>query len=265
MELDGFELSTAFIVFILGGASFVAWFFSMLAGGGSPLVLIPLLTFLLGAPAVAPTITIGLFIGNGQRSLFFWRDIDWRVTGWYLPGCLAGSLVGAQIFTWVEADWLQILVGVALLLMVLNVWLGKYLGQWLAWSDRPLPVKAWHFLPVSLLNAMASALIGSTGPIMNPMYLAYGLEKEAMVATKASNKAFLHIFKLISYGVLGVLEPAHLGYGLVIGLAAVPANWLGKWVLERMTNEQFRQMVYAFVAVSGVLMIWQQRNWLMAW
>ncbi len=255
------ELSTPIIVLLISGTSFVAWFFSMLAGGGSPLVLIPLLSVLLGAAAVAPVITTGLLIGNTQRSLFFWRKIDWRVTAWYLPGCLAGAMLGAYIFTWVRADWLQVLIGVALLGMVVNYWLNKTLKL----SEQHFTVKPWYFLPVSFLNSVGSALIGSTGPIMNPMYFAYGLEKEAMIATKASNKAFLHVFKLLSYAALGVLQPSHIGYGLLIGLGAVPANWLGKWVLERISNDQFRQMVYAFVAVSGVMMLWEQRAWFLAW
>jgi len=249
------------VILLLGGTSFVAWFFSMLAGGGSPLVLIPLLSILLGTQAVAPVITTGLLVGNGQRSLFFWNKIDWQVTAWYLPGCLVGAVLGAYTLTRVQADGLQILIGMALLGMVLNYWLSR----WLKFRDRGFTVKAWYFLPAAFLNAIGSALIGSTGPVMNPMYFSYGLEKEAMVATKASNKTFLHIIKLISYAGLGTLDPSHLGYGFVIGLGAIPANWLGKWVLERMTNEQFRQLVFAFVAVSGVLMIWEQRSWFAAW
>ena len=255
------DLPTTVTALLISGTSFVAWFFSMLAGGGSPFILIPLLSVLLGTQAVAPVITTGLLIGNTQRSLFFWREIDWRVTAWYLPGCLAGSMLGAWIFAWAQVDWLQVLIGVALLGMVANYWLSRMLK----WSDRTFPVQAWYFLPVAFLNSVGSALIGSTGPIMNPMYFSYGLEKEAMIATKASNKAFLHIFKLLSYAVLGVLQPEHIGYGLLIGLGAVPANLIGKWVLERISNDQFRQMVYAFVAVSGVVMIWEQRSWFLAW
>ena len=270
------DLTPPVIILLIGSASFVAWFFSMLAGGGSPLVLIPLLSLLLGTQAVAPAITTGLLVGNTQRSLFFWPAIDWRVTAWYLPGCLSGAILGAYIFTQVQADWLQVLIGLALLGMVLNYVLEKLLQaiaekkaarseRWIAYPDTNLQIKAWYFLPASFANAVGSALIGSTGPIMNPMYFAYGLEKEAMIATKASNKALLHVIKLISYAELGVLEPNHIGYGLIIGLGALPANWIGKWVLEKITNDQFRQMVFAFVAVSGAMMIWEQRNWLLSW
>lgn len=247
------------IALILAGASFGAWFLSMLAGGGSPIVLIPLITLLLGAQAVAPVITVGLLVGNLQRSCFFWSEIDWQVTAWYVPGALVGALLGVYAFTQVQADGLGVLLGLALLAMVLNYWVSRWWQPWQGVRIRP-----WHFLPVAFLNAIGSGLIGSTGPIMNPMYLGYGLEKEAMVATKALNKTALHIVKLVSYLSLGALDQTYLGYGLLMGMAAIPANWLGKQVLQRMTSEQFRQMVFALVAVSGCLMIWEQRVWLWA-
>lgn len=242
----------------LGTVSFVAWFFSMLAGGGSPLLLIPALTLAIGAAGVAPTLTTGLLVGNGQRSLFFWKHIDWQVTAWYVPGSISGALLGAYAFTQFRAEWLQVFLGGALLIMVLDHCLQ---GRWQQSSTR-FTIRAWHFLPAAFLNAVGSGLIGSTGPVMNPMYLAYGLEKETMIATKSLNKTFLHVVKLASYGVLGAIDGSMLGYGLLIGLAAIPANWLGKWVLARMSSQQFRQVVFAFVAFSGVLMIWGQRDWL---
>lgn len=245
------------IALILTGVSFVAWFLSMLAGGGSPIILIPVITLLLGSPAVAPVITVGLLVGNLQRSCFFWSEIDWQVTAWYVPGAVTGAMLGVYAFTHIHADWLGILLGLALVAMVLNYWISRWWQPLKGFTIRP-----WHFLPVAFLNAIGSGLIGSTGPIMNPMYLGYGLEKEAMVATKALNKTTLHIVKLISYLSLGALDQTYLGYGLMMGMAAIPANWLGKQVLQRMTSEQFRQMVFALVAVSGCLMLWEQRTWL---
>lgn len=238
-------------------ASFVAWFLSMLAGGGSPFILIPMISLMLGAQAVAPVITTGLLIGNAQRGLVFRQYVDWNVTVWYVPGAIVGALIGGYGLTQIHAEGLQLLLGVGLLVMVAN-----YL---LAPEERNVTVKAWYFLPISLINAIGSALIGSTGPVLNPVYLSYGLEKEAMVATKAFNKAVLHLAKLIVYAAFGSLSKEYLAYGLVIGLGAVPANWLGKMVLAKMTAQQFQQLVFAFVAVSGVAMIWQQRHFLTVW
>lgn len=240
---------------ILSLASFVAWFISMLAGGGSPLVLIPLVNFFFGAQAVAPVITTGMLIGNAQRTLFFWEDIDWQVVLWYLPGALVGSVLGAVTFTQIHLEWLQILIGILLLLIVLNALLNK--------RAAAFQVKLWHFLPLALLNAFASGLIGSTGPIINPAYLNYGLVKERMIATKALNVVVMHVVKLATYALFGALTSSNLTYGLVIGLAAIPANWLGKLALQNVSPDQFKQLVLAFVGLSGLLMLWQQRQFFM--
>lgn len=238
-------------------ASFVAWFLSMLAGGGSPFILIPVISLLLGTQAVAPVITTGLLIGNAQRGLVFWNHINWPVTAWYVPGAIVGALIGCYGLTQIRAEGLQLILGVGLLVMVANYLLPS--------KESGFKVQSWHFLPLSLVNAIGSGLIGSTGPVMNPLYLSYGLEKEAMVATKAFNKAVLHLVKLIAYATFGSLNREYLAYGLVIGLGAIPANWLGKQVLAKMSAQQFRQLVFAFVAVSGVAMIWQQRHFLSVW
>lgn len=250
-------MSAALLIFLLTSVSFLAWFTSMLVGGGSPLVLIPLVTLLLGAQSVAPVLTIGSVLGNVQRGALLWSHIDWSLTLWQVPGVVVGSVLGAYAFTQVDAEGLQVFVAIALIYMVIHVLVKALLGDRLH-----LPCfsfKAWHFLPLGFCNAVLSGLVGSTGPILNPAYLNYGLEKERMVATRAASLTLTHIIKIGTYTALGVLSPDLVGYGLIIGCAALPANWLGRIVLEKMSAEQFQIAVLSFVGVSGVWMLWQQR------
>lgn len=230
----------------------------MIAGGGSPLVLIPLVSFLYGSQAVAPVITTGMLLGNIQRLFYFWKDIDWEVTLWQLPGVITGSILGAFALSYINLEALQVVIGVALLLMVANYWFGKQ-------EETTFTIKTWQFLPLGFGNSFASGLIGSTGPIMNPAYINYGLLKEAMVATKAANIILAHVIKLCAYASLGTLSKEYVIYGVVIGAAALPANWLGQLVLSRMSNDLFKQVTFIFIAVSGVLMLWEQRQFLMIW
>ncbi|MGB3200105.1 MAG: sulfite exporter TauE/SafE family protein [Nodosilinea sp.] len=245
------------IVLSLFVTSFLAWFLSLLAGGGSPFILVPMISLLVGAQAIAPVITTGLLIGNAHRGWVFRDHIDWDVTAWYIPGAILGAILGSYGLARIHPEGVQMLLGIGLLAMVVNYLLPS--------SDHFFAIKAWYFLPVSLVNAIGSALVGSTGPVMNPLYLNYGLEKEAMVATKAFNQTVLHLVKVLAYAAFGNLSGDYLTYGLAIGLAALPANWLGKQVLSKLSVQQFRQLVFAFVAVSGVAMIWQQRHFLTVW
>ena len=250
------------VLSILAIASFASWLLSMLAGAGSPLVLIPLVTWLCGSAAVAPVLTLGMLLGNGQRVIMFWPRIDWQLTRWYMPGALGGAVLGAYLLSLIKLDWLQWVIAIALIAMAIRHWLlDRADARAIANNEEkatPWQCPSWAFLPCAFLNAIGSALIGSTGPILNPLYLNYGLVKEDMIATKAFHNASLHIIKLAAYIYFGTITQEHLSAGLVIGAAAIPGNWLGQEILKRMSTEQFKQAAFAFVAFSGVVMLWRQ-------
>jgi uncharacterized membrane protein YfcA len=243
-------------ILLLSAASFISWFISMIAGGGSPLLLLPTVTLLLGPMAVAPVLTLGLLTGNLQRSLLLRQYIHWEIVSWQLPGVMVGSVLGAVAFTRIHAEGLQLVIGAILLGMVL------YQGVKPYWRAPSWTMKVWYFLPLGFLSGLVSGLVGTTGPMMNPVYLGYGLTKEAMVATKTLNLVCSHCLKLLIYSLCGVLNPELLGYGLLIGVVAIPANWLGQQVLQAMSAQQFKQTVFLLIGVSGLVMCWQQRSFL---
>lgn len=253
----------------LSVVSFFAWIVSTLAGGGSPFILIPLVTLLMGAASVPPVITIGMFFGNAHRVFLFWREIDWVLTAWYAPGAIAGAILGAYTFTQIHLDWLQLVIGVFLIVSAFLFELEKKpaksddkLAEELIPEDvKPkFQLKAWYIMPAGFLKAYVSGLVGTTGPVLNPFYLRYGLVKEKMIATKATHMTIIHIVKIITYGVFAAMSKEQIVAGLAIGLAAIPANLVGKYILSRMSPDQFRQIVLAFMGVGGLWMLWGQRD-----
>jgi len=286
----------------LSVVSFFAWIVSTLAGGGSPFILIPLVNLLMGANAVPPVITIGMFFGNAHRVLLFWRDIDWVLTAWYAPGAIAGAILGAYTFTQIHLDWLQIVIAIFLIVSAVLFELEKspkktiakdqakqiklvddckeleeleklveinQLGELSALEKSDLipqevkpkfQLQAWHIMPAGFLKAYVSGLVGTTGPVLNPFYLGYGLVKEKMIATKATHMTIIHIVKIITYGALAAISKEQIVSGLAIGLAAVPANLIGKYLLSRLSPQLFRQIVLGFMAIGGSWMLWQQKG-----
>ncbi len=289
----------------LSVVSFFAWIISTLAGGGSPFILIPLVNLLMGAAAVPPVITIGMFFGNAHRVLLFWREIDWALTAWYAPGAIAGAILGAYTFTQIHLDWLQIVIAIFLIVSAVLFELEKspektvaedkakhiklvdnskeleeieelieinQLGELSELSNleqsalipemvKPkFQLKAWYIMPAGFLKAYVSGLVGTTGPVLNPFYLRYGLVKEKMLATKAAHMTIIHLVKIFTYGALAAMSKEQIVAGLAIGLAAIPANLVGKYILSRMSHQQFRQVVLAFMAIGGSWMLWQQRT-----
>jgi hypothetical protein len=271
-------MSELTIIVYLSGVSFFAWIVSTLAGGGSPFILIPLVNLLMGASAVPPVITIGMFLGNAHRVMLFWRSINWELTAWYAPSAILGSFLGAYTFTKIHLDWLQLVIGIFLIISAILFLLEKETIPNLKLEQQSLletesqeeesqhlikskfELKAWHIMPAGFLKAYVSGLIGTTGPVLNPFYLRYGLVKEQMLATKATHVVIIHLVKIITYGAFSAMSREQVIAGLAIGLSAIPANLVGKYLLSRMSPQQFRQVVLAFMAIGGMWMMWGQRN-----
>lgn len=242
------------MIVIIGllGASFAGWFVSSLAGGGSPLIIIPVLSLFLDATMIPPVITMGMLFGNGQRVGLYWQRIDKGLTFWYLPGAICGAIAGVFIFTRLQLEWLTLLLGFFLIFSIFTY----RLSENVTWFK----VKGWYFLPAGFIYAFLSGLMGSTGPLLNPFYLNYGLDKKAMIGTKSTHVLVVHLVKIIAYSAFGVWSAPMIGYGLLIGIGAFPGNWLGQKVLEKMEEKQFRQVAAAFVVISGLMLVWNQRQ-----
>ena len=245
------------ILLPLAGAGYVAWLISILSGGGGALMLIPVLTWAVGPRAVAPVIAMVTLFDAPVRLRLFWRHVRWDVVRWYLPGAVAGALLGGYVFANTRADWLKILAGLFLISTVFQFSFGK--------RERSFTMRRWAFLPIGFIVSLVSGIIGEAGPVLNPFYLNYGVEKEAMIGTKSVCSIGMQTTKLASYFAFGALLREFLIYGVVIGVAAASASWTGKWMLGRMQGRRFRQFVITLMVFTGGLMLWQERGTIVGW
>jgi uncharacterized protein len=238
-------------------AGFIAWIVSTLAAGGGALLLVPIVTFLLGAAAVAPVVTLTTLIAEPGRVWLFRERIRWEVVRWYLPGSVPGALLGAWLFARAEAEWLQIILAIFLLSTLVQYRFGK--------KERSFPMRRGWFLPLGAGVSFFSGLIGTMGPVLNPFYMNYGVEKEELIATKSFNSLVMHVAKVSTYTFFGALTGPLFLYGMVAGVAAMAANWIGKRTLERLSSARFQQLVIAMMVISGAVMLWEQRALILAW
>jgi uncharacterized membrane protein YfcA len=86
------------VYLLLAASGFIAWIISTIGGGGGAMLLVPLVGFIAGAQAVAPVTTMTTLIAGSGRALVFWRDIEWRIVRWALPGAVIGGMLGATLF-----------------------------------------------------------------------------------------------------------------------------------------------------------------------
>jgi uncharacterized membrane protein YfcA len=245
------------ICLVLFIAAFLAWIVSTVAGGGGGMLMIPIIAWVANPKAVAPAFSLGTLLSSPMRVWIFWKDIDWRIVRWYLPGAIAGALLGGYIFARIPPAWVKVLAAVFLLSTLFQYRFGE--------RQRSFPMRVWIFLPLGFIVAAISGMIGEAGPVLNPFFLNYGVDKEAMIATKSVNSFFMQLTKIGSYVAFGAMAHEFWLYGIAIGIAASLASWVGKTLLHRMDGKQFRRTVVVVMVIAGALMLWQERSLFMRW
>ncbi|RVH08675.1 sulfite exporter TauE/SafE family protein [Sinorhizobium meliloti] len=240
----------------LFAAGFVAWIVSTIGGGGGALLLVPLIGFIAGTQAVAPVATLATLVAGSGRAFVFWKEIEWSVVKWGLPGALLGGFLGAVLFATAPAEWVQIFVGLFLVSTVVQYRFGR--------KERTFEAAKWWFFPAELITGFLDGLIGAVGPVMNTLYLNAGITKERMIGTKTAVSLPTHLVKIGTYTTLGAMAGHLWLFGLAAGLGALISNWMARRMLKGMSDMNFRAIVVGFMALSGVFMIWEQRQILLS-
>jgi len=246
-DLFSEDLINYVIVFFAG---LIAYVISTLSGGGGSLLLVPVINFFIGGKATAPILNLGNLIGEPVRIILFWKNIEWQIVKYYLPSAIAGTVLGGWIFANIKLEWLQIIVALFLISTIFQYRFGK--------KERSFKMKINWFLPIGFFVEFFSTLIGAVGPVLNPFYLNYGLEKEKMIATKTINSFFIGLVQIATYITLGSLKGNLWTYGIVLGIGASVGNWIGKTFLKKVSNAVFRKLVIVVMVISGLIMIAKQ-------
>ena len=211
------DLETSILLFVAGCAS---WTISTFSGGAGSIVLLAAVTHLIRVKTIAPVITIASLMASPTRILVSWRLIEWPVVRWYLPGAISGAIAGSWIFTWANAAWLGVIVGLFLVSTPLQYHLGG--------RARSFPMRLPWFIPLSLAVGLISGATGASSLVSVPFYLNYGLTKERMIATGAVHSLFIQLTKIATYGSLGVLTTGSVLEGASAGLGCQVSHiWFG--------------------------------------
>ncbi len=168
-------------------AGWLAATISGAAGFGGALLLLPALTYVVGAKAAVPILTIAQLMGNLSRAGFGWREIRWRPVALFCAGAVPLSIIGARWFVALPGQTITRGIGVFLLLAV--VW------RHTKWGKRPVPETA--LAPAGAVVGLLSALAGSAGPLGAAVFLGLNLPRTAYVASEAVTACAMHLTKAI--------------------------------------------------------------------
>ncbi|MEO2094665.1 MAG: sulfite exporter TauE/SafE family protein [bacterium] len=221
------ELAT---LLVLAVAAFVGAAISGLLGMGGGLFLLSVL-FLCGLePSVAiPVHALVQLSSNTSRAVLFRASVRWSAWRVFALCALPFPLLGLVIAGCLDGASTKILIGA---LVLFATW--KPTWWRMAWRERAA------FCAMGVVAGTLGVVVGATGPLIAPFFLRDGWRKEEIIATKAACQVFVHLQKIVVFGVLGFAFGEELIFVLPLVIAVIFGTALGKRALAHVSEERFR-------------------------
>ncbi len=218
---------------------------SMLSGifgmaGGLVLLGILLLILPVGT-AIAVQGAIQL-IANGSRAYFSRAYIDLRVLA-----IMTGGLVTAAIALFIlryTPDLATVCITIGLLPILL--WIPQH---WLALDAS----KPHHAFLCGLLGGGINLAVGVAGPTIDMFFIRTPMDRRTIIATKAAAQVVNHAAKIAFYwSATASLAPFEWGAIALAAPFAVLGTSAGHWVLQRLTDANFKRWTRLIVSAIGI-------------
>jgi uncharacterized membrane protein YfcA len=244
MSALGFESFTSASMFFLAGSAFVGGLARGFSGFGSALIFIPLASSIIGAKLASPLLLVIDLVAAAPLIPNGWRQADRRDVGNMLLGSLIGVPIGAWALTQMDGltvRWMIVALIVPMLALLMSGW--RYRGT-----------------PTAALTAAVGAIAGffnGVAQVGGPPIVLYWL-RDATAARIVRANIILYfaassVLTTISYLVGGVLTTEVVGLAVLTGPAFGIGLWLGSHMFGLASEETFRRICYALIALAALV------------
>jgi uncharacterized protein len=239
--LDPFTLAA---VALLGlGAAVIG----SVGGFGTGIILTAALAPLIGVKALVPVLAVAGVIINAGRFWFYRRHLDRRTFAIVLASALPFLVLGAWIYSVLDARTLGVVLG---LVIIASVPLRRLLKKHaIVIGPAGLGVGGGVF-------GLASGVATGTGVILVSLLLGTGLSGPAVLATDALVSIALDLCKAALFQRFDLLDAQAFSTGVVIGFASIPGSAIAAWLVTRVGAKLHVLFMEALILVGGAFMLW---------
>ena len=227
--------------------SFLSGIFGM-AGGLILLGVLLLFMDVIPAMVLFGVIQMG---ANGWRALLWRHLVQWPIVGRYVVGSTAAFL--AMRYVAFLPDKALIYIGLGLLPFAAEMLPERYYPD--------ITRRGGPFL-CGVIIMVLQLLAGAAGHILDMFFQRSGLDRRAIVATKAVCQTIAHLFRILYFGSLATAFSVSIPWWAFAGalVLAFTGTTLAARVLDRMTDADFRawsrRIIFAVATTFLVRGVW---------
>ena len=207
--------------------------------------------FLFGARASTGVVLPLLLVGDVAAVRTFHPHARWDYVRRMLPPACFGVVLAAWFMRALDERLYRTVIGwITLSLSILQV-VRMYRPAWLG----AVPHARWFAWTMGILAGAATMLANAAGPVFAIYLIAVGLPKMEFVATSAWFFFIINLFKLPFSIALGLIHGQTLLLNLILSPAVLAGVLAGRWLLERIPQRLFEQMLLAFAVIAALRLI----------
>lgn len=178
----------------------------------------------------------------------YWRKWETRLLPPLIASSVVGVVAGTALLSIVSEEWLQRIIGVAMLVFVAMYFVTN--GIRLAAHHQ----KAWA-LGAGSAAGFTSTLAHSGGPPIVLYLMTVGLEPRRFVGTTVAFFAMINLIKIPGYLVAGVFDGELIVDSLWSWVMVPVGVFLGRLLVTRINRAVFERVMLAMLAVGAVILL----------
>jgi uncharacterized membrane protein YfcA len=194
-----------------------------------------------------------LIFGDVVAAFAYRKHTQWRYLWRLFPWTAIGVVLGYFAMGRISDHSVRILIGwIIVSLVMLSFW-QKYLSG--PTEDRGT---SFHWSVGAIIGVTAgfiTLIANAAGPLMAVYLVAMRLPKMEYVGTAAVFFLLLNLFKVPFMVDLGLITTTSFGFNLALAPAVLLGTVAGRWLLVRINQNLFEQLVLSLSAIGGILLV----------
>ena len=224
--------------------SLLAEILGTLGGFGSSLLFVPIAGFFFDFQTVLGITALFHLSSNLSKIVLFRNGIDRKlIIQMGIPAVLF-VILGAFLTRFVNTKSLEIVL--SLFLIVLS-------GGLLIFKQLVIRPNSRNSIIGGSLSGLAAGLLGTGGAIRGITLAAFNLEVEVFIATSAAIDMGIDLSRSVVYFSNGFVHNHDLYLIPVLLIIGMLGTWIGKKLLQRFTQQQFKSLALAMILLIGII------------
>ncbi len=235
------EVDITTLAIVLG--SFLAAVSNAAFSSGGAMIVLAVTSTVLPVSAVVPIHSTLLIGSTSSRAVVFRKHVDWRISGPFLVGSLVAVAIASRLYFDLPEKMIAIAIATV---MLVAIWLPA-----ITW--RPKLRHPW--VMVGFVHSFLSTLF-AYGALLHAVILHTRLSRREIVGTMAVALTGMSVFKITGYAINGFDYRPYLAIIVLAILAAFAGTWVGKLIIDRVSEATFRFVFRALVTLTAFRLLY---------